>query len=55
MPKKKPVSKNSTANVHIRLPAEEKAAFMKAAESSGFDFTTWIRLGLRKLAGLDKR
>lgn len=44
----------AAANLHIRLPVEEKAAFMLAAEKSKFDFTTWVRLVLRKASGLDK-
>lgn len=43
------------ANLHIRLPSEELRAFKDAALKSGFDFTTWVRLALRKIAGLDRR
>lgn len=43
----------SSANLHIRLPADEKVAFDKAAERSGFDLTTWVRFALRRAAGLD--
>lgn len=49
-PKKKP-----SANLHIRLPADELHAFKEAAQKSRFDFTTWVRLALRKVAGIDKR
>ena len=53
-PKKKTSPENASANLHLRLPPEEKKAFVKAAKASKFDLTTWARLGLRKLAGLDK-
>lgn len=43
------------ANLHIRLSVEDKYDFMKAAEASGFDLTTWVRLALRKAVGKDKR
>lgn len=49
--KKKP----QLTNMHIKLPVEEKAAFENKARDAGFDLTTWVRLGLRKLAGIDKR
>jgi len=56
MPKKtKTKAASADANLHIRLPAEEKAFFMKVAEDSKFDFTTWVRLALRKASGFDKR
>lgn len=50
-----PKRKKQLVNLHIRLPSEEKQAFVDAASRSGFDLTTWVRLGLRKLAGMDKR
>jgi len=58
MPKKKKAVSTPNAALailHIRLPADEKRAFMKAAEAAHFNLTLWVRLGLRKLAGLDKR
>jgi len=47
-------SASGSANLHIRLPPEEKDAYAKAAEASRFDLTTWVRLNLRKASGLDK-
>lgn len=46
---------HSDDHLHIRVPAQEKAAYIAAAEKSGFDFTTWVRLWLRRAAGLDKK
>jgi hypothetical protein len=56
MKKKKPASAGTaTANLHMRVPIEEKHAFMQAAAASKFDFTTWARLLMRKASGMDKR
>jgi hypothetical protein len=56
MKKKKPASAGTaTANLHMRVPIEEKRAFMQAAAASKFDFTTWARLLMRKASGMDKR
>ena len=52
---KKSKKTESDEHIHIRLPAEEKAALIAAAERFGFNFTTWVRLTLRQAAGLDKR
>jgi hypothetical protein len=49
------VKKVTLANLHIRLPVEEKIAFGEAARKSGFDVTTWVRLVLRKAARLDQK
>lgn len=43
------------ANLHIRLYPEELDAFKRAADKAALDFTTWVRLSLRKIAGLDQR
>lgn len=55
MPKKSKPKKPADANLHIRLPAKEKAAFIDAAFKQRLNFTTWVRLWLRRGAGLDKR
>jgi len=43
------------ANLHIRLPDTELTTFKNEARKSGLDFTMWVRLSLRKIAGFDKR
>ena len=47
--------KPAVANLHIRLPVDEKAAFIDASFKQKLSFTDWVRLWLRKGAGLDKR
>lgn len=42
-------------NLHVRLPGQEKAEFVRAAEARGLDLSTWVRLVLRRAAGLDRR
>lgn len=49
MPKKK----RKSENLHVRLPPGEKSHFKKAAERVKLDLTTWVRLLLRRGAGLD--
>jgi len=45
--------KTETPILHIRLPADEKRAFKRAAEAAHFNLTLWVRLVLRKAAGMD--
>lgn len=40
-------------NLHVRLPPGEKKEFRKAADRVKLDLTTWVRLALRRAAGLD--
>lgn len=53
--KKPPKDDKSIANLHIRLPAEELKDAKAEAKRSGFDFTTWLRLLMRKATGKDRR
>ena len=52
---KKPKDVSSDEHINIRLPKQEKTSFIEAARNAGFDLTTWIRLVLRKTAGIDRR
>lgn len=42
--------------VRMRIPAEQKAAMVKAAEADGLDLSTWLRrLALREVGLLPKQ
>jgi hypothetical protein len=41
-----------TSAMLLRLSAEERQRFGAAADASGVDLTTWIRLQLRRCAGM---
>ena len=45
--------KKSDAHLNIRLPDAEKVAYETAAAKRGLDVTTWVRIHLRRAAGLD--
>ena len=48
-----PKTIRKSENLHVRLPPGEKAQFKKAADRVKLDLTTWVRLLLRRGAGLD--
>ena len=52
VPKKPPREAPATSAISLRVTREELDAFHKAAEESGVSMTTWIRILLRRGAGL---
>lgn len=52
MPKKLRAARDAV--LHVRLPKREKTNFESAAARSGFSLSTWVRMSLRKAAGVEK-
>lgn len=48
-----PPKKTKKANLHIRLPEDELLAGHKAAERARVSFTIWLRMLIRRAAGMD--